>query len=228
MRTACSSFLTKVLDRHWQLLEDSDRKEALFTVVFATLSEGAEEDGSAEEDAPCQCSEMILDAIGCKFHEESVLATSFPSRSLTERVLQEAQKRLASTDWHDRRTALTAMLVIMEYTSDIFRPLLSSLLPTLRPFLADPVPAVRRKAAFFFSECGYYCEGAFMEAAPWIIGDLQQVVLCSLPDTQMLNGEEFDVLSALYILETVAPDIVLSDPTLSLTLIVRLVRSADA
>ena len=44
----------------------------------------------------------------------------------------------------------------------------------------------------------------------------------------MLNGEEFDVLSALYILETVAPDIVLSDPTLSLTLIVRLVRSADA
>jgi hypothetical protein len=67
-----------------------------------------------------------------------------------------------------------------------------------------------------------------MEAAPWIIGDLQQVVLCSLPDTQMLNGEEFDVLSALYILETVAPDIVLSDPTLSLTLIVRLVRSADA
>lgn len=217
-----------MLDRHWQLLEDSDRKEALFTVVFRTLSEGAEEDGSAEEDAPCQCSEMILDAIGCKFHEESPFVPLLPSRSLTERVLQEAQKRLASTDWHDRRTALTAMLVIMEYTSDIFRPLLASLLPTLRPFLADSVPAVRRKAAFFFSECGYYCEGAFMEAAPWIISDLQQVGALRDTDTQMLNGEEFDVLSALYILETVAPDIVLSDPALSLTLIVRSPRLPDA
>ena len=217
-----------MLDRHWQLLEDSDRKEALFTVVFGTLSEGAEEDGSAEEDAPCQCSEMILDAIGCKFHEESVFPASLPSRALTERVLQEAQVRLASSDWHDRRTALTAMLVIMEYTSDIFRPLLSSLLPTLRPFLADPVPAVRRKAAFFFSECGYYCEGAFMEAAPWIISDLQQVGPFRVADVQMLNGEEFDVLSALYILETVAPDIVQSDSSLSLTLIVRLARPADA
>mgnify|MGYP004513564003 CR=1 FL=1 len=217
-----------MLDRHWQLLEDSDRKEALFTVVFRTLSEGAEEDGSAEEDAPCQCSEMILDAIGCKFHEESPFVPLLPSRSLTERVLQEAQKRLASTDWHDRRTALTAMLVIMEYTSDIFRPLLASLLPTLRPFLADPVPAVRRKAAFFFSECGYYCEGAFMEAAPWIISDLQQVGALRDTDTQMLNGEEFDVLSALYILETVAPDIVLSDPALSLTLIVRSPLLPDA
>ena len=217
-----------MLDRHWQLLEDSDRKEALFTVVFRTLSEGAEEDGSAEEDAPCQCSEMILDAIGCKFHEESPFVPLLPSRSLTERVLQEAQKRLASTDWHDRRTALTAMLVIMEYTSDIFRPLLASLLPTLRPFLADSVPAVRRKAAFFFSECGYYCEGAFMEAAPWIISDLQQVGALRDTDTQMLNGEEFDVLSALYILETVAPDIVLSDPALSLTLIVRSPLLPDA
>ena len=32
-----------------------------------------------------------------------------------------------------------------------------------------------RKAAFFFSECGYYCEEPFMEAAPWIVTDIQEV-----------------------------------------------------
>ena len=84
------------------------------------------------------------------------------------------------------------MLVIMEYTSDYFRPTLQTLFSHLRPFLHDSVPAVRRKAALFFSETADYCSDIFSEAAPFLPEELQQ----------LLNGDEFEVISALYILES--------------------------
>lgn len=175
MRNAAIGYIIKVLDRHWQLLEGAKNVDHLFEVIFSTLSEGAEEDESEEEEVPCMKSEMMLDAIGSKFDNQSISSSFLSYRSLADRVIKDAQIRLQSSDWHDRRTAFTSMLVIMEYTNDYFKPLLHTLLPTLRPFLRDPVPSVRRKAAYFFSECGYYCEGPFLEAAPWIMTDIQEV-----------------------------------------------------
>ena len=102
----------------------------------------------------------------------------FISRELVfQRVMAEINTRLPSERWQDRRTALTALIVITEYTSDLLRPCLHELLPSIRPFLADPNHAVRRKAAYVFSECAYYCEGSFHEAAPWVMMDIMEVLL---------------------------------------------------
>lgn len=86
-----------------------------------------------------------------------------------------ASPLLTASAWQQRRAALTALLVILEYTSDLFRPQLGTLLPALRPCLRDPVRAVRRKAAFFFSEAATYCGDAFRRAAPFLPGDIQEV-----------------------------------------------------
>ena len=92
-----------------------------------------------------------------------------------EMVTARCQTLLSSQNWQHRRSALTALLVIIEYTADLYRPLLSELLPQLRPLLFDPVRVVRRKAAFFFSEIADYCSSVFLEAAPFIVDDIQQV-----------------------------------------------------
>ena len=107
-------------------------------------------------------------------------------------VTTRASQLLSSSLWTHRRSAITAMLVIMEYTSDYFRPTLQTLFSHLRPSLHDSVPAVRRKAALFFSETADYCSDIFSEAAPFLPEELQQ----------LLNGDEFEVISALYILES--------------------------
>lgn len=91
-------------------------------------------------------------------------------------VTSSCQPLLNSQIWQHRRSALTALLVIIEYTSDLYRPFLGELLPQLRPLLFDPIRVVRRKAAFFFSEIADYCSSVFLEAAPFIVEDIQKVV----------------------------------------------------
>ena len=90
-------------------------------------------------------------------------------------VIQYCSCLISSSVWQQRRSALTAMLVIIEYTSDLYHPLLSDLLLQIRPLLFDPVRVVRRKAAFFFSEIADYCEDIFIDSAPFIVQDIQQV-----------------------------------------------------
>lgn len=90
-------------------------------------------------------------------------------------MTSKCQPLITSSIWQHRRSALTALLVIIEYTSDLYRPLLSSLLIQLRPLLFDPVRVVRRKAAFFFSEIADYCTSIFLESAPFIVEDIQKV-----------------------------------------------------
>ena len=175
MRNAAKGYIIQVLDHNGVFLEEDENVNHLYQVIFNTLSEGAEEDASEEDELPCILSEMILDALGSNFTAQYISFLSFIFRHVADVVIEEAQRRLQSSDWHDRRTALTSMLVVMEYTCDYFKPILNKLLPTLRCFLRDPIPSVRRKAAFFFSECGYYCEEPFMEAAPWIVTDIQEV-----------------------------------------------------
>ena len=182
MRNAAKGYIIQVLDHNGTLVEKDKNISQLYQVVFNTLSEGAQEDASEEDDLPCILSEMILDAIGSNLSPQSHLFLLFTYRRVADTVIKEAQRRLQSSDWHDRRTALTSMLVIVEYTCDYFKPLLGKLLPTLRCFLRDPVPSVRRKAAFFFSECGYYCEEPFMEAASWIVTDIQEVNVYCIGD----------------------------------------------
>ena len=175
MRNAAKGYIIQVLDHNGVFLEEDENVNHLYQVIFNTLSEGAEEDASEEDELPCILSEMILDALGSNFTAQYISFLSFIYRHVADVVIEEAQRRLQSSDWHDRRTALTSMLVVMEYTCDYFKPILNKLLPTLRCFLRDPIPSVRRKAAFFFSECGYYCEEPFMEAAPWIVTDIREV-----------------------------------------------------
>lgn len=90
-------------------------------------------------------------------------------------VIQLSSNQLGSPSWQQRRSALVAMLVIIEYTSDIYRPSLSTILAQMRPLLFDPVRVVRRKAAFFFSEIADYCSSVFIESAPFIQEDIQKV-----------------------------------------------------
>lgn len=94
-------------------------------------------------------------------------------------VIQYCSCLISSSVWQQRRSALTAMLVIIEYTSDLYHPLLSDILLQIRPLLFDPVRVVRRKAAFFFSEIADYCEDIFIDSAPFIVQDIQQVFLMS-------------------------------------------------
>ena len=155
MRNAAKGYIIQVLDHNGVFLEEDENVNHLYQVIFNTLSEGAEEDASEEDELPCILSEMILDALGSNFTAKYISFLSFIYRHVADVVIEEAQRRLQSSDWHDRRTALTSMLVVMEYTCDYFKPILNKLLPTLRCFLRDPIPSVRRKAAFFFSECGY-------------------------------------------------------------------------
>ena len=90
-------------------------------------------------------------------------------------VIQYCYCLISSSVWQQRRSALTAMLVIIEYTSDLYHPHLSDILLQIRPLLFDPVRVVRRKAAFFFSEIADYCEDIFIDSAPFIVQDIQQV-----------------------------------------------------
>lgn len=133
-------------------------------------------------------------------------------------VTERASQWLGSARWEERCAAVRSLLVIMEYTSDYFRPSLASLFALLRPLLHDPVPAVRRKTAFFFSETADYCSDIFLDAAPFIPAELDA----------LLASDEFDVVSALYIIESFPAVYATLDPSSALQLVVPLFLSPSS
>ena len=64
MRNAAKGYIIQVLDHNGVFLEEDENVNHLYQVIFNTLSEGAEEDASEEDELPCILSEMILDALG--------------------------------------------------------------------------------------------------------------------------------------------------------------------
>ena len=122
-----------------------------------------------------QSAEMLMDGLGSCFPDESVFSLAVTPSLIFQCVYGAASQLLTSSDWRARRSALTAMLVIMEYTYDYFKPVLQPLALQVHALLHDPVPAVRRKAAFFFSEAVDYCEAVLLEAAPFLLEDIQEV-----------------------------------------------------
>ena len=128
-----------------------------------------------DEEIPASLYELLLDQIAsilpCEQHESLSIHYSM----VFNEVMSLSFNQLGSPSWQQRRSALTAMLVIIEYTSDIYRPSLSNILAQIRPLLFDPIRAVRRKAAFFFSEIADYCSSVFVESAPFIQEDIQKV-----------------------------------------------------
>lgn len=119
---------------------------------------------------------MMMDGMGSCFPDECVSSTS-----ITPSEVFKCVYTLASADWHERRSALTSMLVIMEYTADYFKPVLQPLSLQVHTLLRDPVPAVRRKAAFFFSETIDWCGPVLQEAAPFLVSDIQEAELLAPP-----------------------------------------------
>ena len=99
----------------------------------------------------------------------------------------------------------------MEYTNDYFRPSLASLFDRVKPLLHDAIPAVRRKTAFFFSETATYCGDIFLAAAPFIPAELDA----------LLAGDEFDVVNALYLIESFPAVYSTLSPPAALSLVVR-------
>lgn len=63
MRNAAKGYIIQVLDHNGVFLEEDENVNHLYQVIFNTLSEGAEEDASEEDELPCILSEMILDAL---------------------------------------------------------------------------------------------------------------------------------------------------------------------
>lgn len=120
---------------------------------------------------------MLMDGLGSCFPDECVLLCLVTHSMVFQCVYSTASPLLTAPDWHARRSALTAMLVIMEYTYDYFKPVLQPLALQVHTLLHDSVPAVRRKAAFFFSEAVDYCETVLLEAAPFLLSDIQDVPL---------------------------------------------------
>lgn len=116
-----------------------------------------------------------MDGLGSCFPDEYILILLLTHSMIFQCVYSAASPLLASPDWHARRSALTAMLVIMEYTYDYFKPVLQPLAQQIHTLLHDSVPAVRRKAAYFFSEAVDYCESVLLEAAPFLLSDIQDV-----------------------------------------------------
>ena len=122
-----------------------------------------------------------MDGIGFCFPDAWVSSPYVTSSEVFKCVYALSSQLLASADWRARRSALTSMLVIMEYTADYFKPVLQPLSLQVRTLLRDPVPAVRRKAAFFFSETIDWCGSALQEAAPFLINDIQEAWLPASP-----------------------------------------------
>ena len=133
-------------------------------------------------------------------------------------VTERAARWLGSARWEERCAAVRSLLVIMEYTRDYFRPSLASLFALLQPLLHDPVPAVRRKTAFFFSETADYCSDIFLDAAPFTPAELDA----------LLASDEFDVVSALYIIESFPAVYATLDPPAALQLVVPVSPFCDA
>ena len=125
---------------------------------------------------------MMMDGMGSCFPDECVSSAPITPSEVFKCVYTLASQLLASADWHARRSALTSMLVIMEYTADYFKPVLQPLSLQVHTLLRDPVPAVRRKAAFFFSETIDWCGPVLQEAAPFLVRDIQEAWLLAPSD----------------------------------------------
>ena len=77
MRNAAKGYIIQVLDHNGVFLEEDENVNHLYQVIFNTLSEGAEEDASEEDELPCILSEMILDALGSNFTAQYISFLSF-------------------------------------------------------------------------------------------------------------------------------------------------------
>ena len=111
-----------------------------------------------------------------------------------ELILSYVTPRLTSQNWEERYVAVNCLFLITEGCKKLIRRDLRELAERVRPLLQDPCKIVKQKASFFFTEVEENIGAALIEVAPWLIQDINQLLLSNDPSS---------IENSLVILETI-------------------------